>query len=96
MVISATEAIEAKALFGELGVKTVNGHCFLEVEDVHTFGLEKVKTWTSGVGALAKAANSYPQAVLYSAVSKSLHFNGPTCKECYQIVNPALKSCAMH
>ena len=51
LVVSATEEAEAKALFGELGVKIVRGHRSLggfigEEEDVHAFVLEKVKTWT--------------------------------------------------
>lgn len=61
-----------------LGVKIVRGHRFLggfigEEEDVHAFVLEKVKTWTSGVGVLAEAAELYPQAA-FAALSKSLQF----------------------
>ena len=61
LVVRATEEVEAKALFGDLGVKIVRGHRLLggfigEEEDMHAFVLEKVKTWTSGVGVLAEAA----------------------------------------
>ena len=100
-VVRATEEAEAKALFGELGVKIVRGHRLLggfigEEEDVHAFVLEKVKTWTSGVGALAEAAELYPQAA-FAALSKSLQFQWsymqrvvPNCESCFEILRNAL------
>ena len=66
-----------------------------EVEDAHAFVSEKVKTWTSGVGVLAEAAELYLQAA-FVALSNLSNFNGLTSKQWYQIVNPALKSCTMH
>ena len=62
---------------------------------MHAFVLEKVKTWTSGVGVLAEAAERYPQGH-FRLFPNHCNFNGLTCKKWYQIVNPALKSCAMH
>ena len=101
LVVRATEEAEAKALFGNLGVKIVRGHHFLggfigEEEDVHAFVLEKVKTWTSGVGALAETAELYPQAA-FAALSKSLQFQWsymqrvvPNCESCFEILRNAL------
>ena len=101
LVVRATEEAEAKALFGELGVKIVRGHRFLggfigEEEDVHAFVLEKVKTWTSGVGVLAEAAELYPQAA-FAALSKSLQFQWsymqrvvPNCESRLEILRNAL------
>ena len=93
LVVRATEEAEAKALFGELGVKIVRGHCFLggfinEEEDVHALVLEKVKMWTPGVGVLAEA---------FAALSKSLQFQWsylqrviPNCESCFEILRNAL------
>ena len=101
LVVRATEEAEAKALFGELGVKIVRGHRFLggfigEEEDVHAFVLEKVQTWTSGVGVLAEAAELYPQAA-FGALSKSLQFQWsylqrvvPNCESSFENLSNAL------
>ena len=92
-----------RALFGELGVKIVRGHRFLggfigEEEDVHSFILEKVKTWTSGVGVLAEAAELHPQAAI-AALSKSQQFQWsylqrvvPNCESCFEILRNAAVS----
>ena len=65
-------------------------------EDVHAFVLEKIKTWTSGVGVLAEAAELYSQAAI-AALSKSLQFQWsylqrevPYCESCFKILRNAL------
>ena len=78
LIVRATEEAEAKALFGELGVQVVRGHRFMggfigEEEDLQAFVVEKVKTWTSGVGVLADTAEFYPQTA-FAVLSKSLQF----------------------
>ena len=65
---------------------------------MHAFVLEKIKTWTSGVGVLAEAAELYvyPQAA-FAALSKSLQFQWsylqrvvPNCESCFEILRNAL------
>ena len=63
---------------------------------MHALVLEKVKTWTSGVGVLAEAAKLYPQAA-FAALSKSLQFQRsymqrvvPNCESCFEILCNAL------
>ena len=79
----------------------VHGHRFLggfigDDEDVHAFVLEKVKTWTSGVGTLAEAAELYPQAA-FAALSKLLQFQWsylqrvvPNCESSFENLCNAL------
>ena len=63
---------------------------------MHAFVLEKVKTWTSGVGVLTEAAELYPQAA-FGALSKSLQFQWsylqrvvPNCESSFENLSNAL------
>ena len=65
-------------------------------EVVHAFVLEKVKTWTSGVGVLAEETELYPQAA-FAALSKSLQFQWSylqrvvlNCESCFENLCNAL------
>ena len=65
---------------------------------MHAFVLEKVKTWTSGVGVLAEAGELYSQ-LAFAALSKSLLFQWsylqrvvPSCESCFEILRNALNN----